>query len=668
MGTEGRPDLVKERASGTPMSAHALVMVVVLALLAGAMAGTQKLAGAFAYHPRLGAPLVSLPDGQRTWAGWAAAALCLLAVRMVFDARTRARAPVIVVAVLLIVALAAGPVYHPSRILEWWPQIRGRDEFRLLRRQAAQLGFTVGGLVGVGMYLAARPARTKAASVSHGSAEWGTGDEFKATPQEVRAVAEATGLRKLILGRHDDGTLLVEKQAGGHLLTMAATRAGKGIGTVIPNALGYAGSMLFTDVKGEIFAVTARHRRTRLGHTIYCFDPFEVTLREGAYRHDMRAFFNPMRLIPTVGPQARLALDRARSLSEALITQSEGDNKFWDQMALQVATGFIIYIGYQFDCGCTPQNAFPVATPFGRDLLSLRFLTTLDGEQFKEVLAHMHDSPHPEVRRVGNILGGADERTRQNIMTSLQSQLAFLDSPQMAAVLAEMVPEGPKISRPNPLPHADIDQIKGKGVRQTLYLVIPPAFLETHAAWMRLMIVSVNEIVQRTTRAPDVPIVAMLDEFGNLGRIDAVRRAVTLAAGYGIRYWLIVQDLSQVENLYGKGWGTLFANADTKQLSGTNDLRTAKELSELTGDATVYSDSGNSGKTLDSAGWVGKGLSVGESYSEKGRKLLLPDEVLGMPRSKQLLLVRGHRVMFLDKLNYLTMPEVQGLADANPMY
>ena len=52
---------------------------------------------------------------------------------------------------------------------------------------------------------------------------------------------------------------------------------------------------------------------------------------------------------------------------------------------------------------------------------------------------------------------------------------------------------------------------------------------------------------------------------------------------------------------------------------------------------------------------------------EKGRKLLLPDEVLAMPPEKQLLLIRGHRPLYVDMLNYLEMPEVRGLWKANPM-
>ena len=160
----------------------------------------------------------------------------------------------------------------------------------------------------------------------------------------------------------------------------------------------------------------------------------------------------------------------------------------------------------------------------------------------------------------------------------------------------------------------------------------------------------------------------VLEELGNIGKVDAVRRGVTLVAGYGIRFWMIVQDLAQVEEIYGKAWRTMFANARVKQLFGTNDLQTAKELSELMGETTVYSDSGNEGKSLDNAGVIGKGKSISDGASEKGRRLVTADEVVNLPNARQILQVRGHLPTSPEKLNYLDMPEVRGLYAPNPMY
>ncbi|HEX6369777.1 MAG TPA: type IV secretory system conjugative DNA transfer family protein [Longimicrobium sp.] len=666
----GQPVLVRERAAGSPIPLHMLVMIAGVAGFGALIGTTQWMAAHFGYDPRLGRPLFVLPAEQRAWFGWGALAVLVVFVRMLKDREARRRAPVILIGSALLAVLWHGPLYHPGRLFEWWPQLSGRPESQALLAQARLLGAFIACVLAGGSFVAVQPERVKAASDSHGSASWGTGDEFRATAEETERLLRGEGLGdKLLLGRHDDGSLMVLREASGHLLTVATTRSGKGVGTVLTNALSYAGSMLITDPKAESFFVTAE-RRQKLGHTVYVLDPFEVTLLDGHRQHQMRAFFNPLRLMPTTGPEGHLALVRARVLTETLIMESKGENAFWDRMARQVGTGFILYIATQLDSPkLTRETAFPVVTPYGRDLLTLRFLTCLGSEDFNAVLTHMSGCKHPEVRRVANVLLGADERTRQNIMTSVHAQLAFLDAPQMASVLAEFVPDqfgqNPK---PNPLAHADLERIKMKGVRQTIYLVIPPSFLEAYAAWPRLMIVAINDIITRTTAPPDLPIVGMLDEFANLGKIDAVRRGVSLVGGYGIRWWMIVQDLQQVEDVYGKAWGTMFANASVKQLFGTSDLRTAKELSELTGDTTVYSDSGNAGKSLDSAGWIGKGKSISDGMSEKGRKLLLPDEVLGMPPEKQLLLVRGHRPLYVDKLNYLEMPEVRGLYKPNPMY
>lgn len=665
--TNGLPEIVRERAAGAPTPLHLLVLVATVACFGALIGTTQWLAAYYGYDPRLGQPLVSVSYDQRSWFGLLA--LCAIAGG-VYVASTDGgwrRAPVLIIAAAVLGILWHGPLYHPARLLEWVPQLRGRPDSAglLLQARVVALGLFVA--LGGGVFVAVRPSRVRVASDSHGSARWGTGDEFRATEQETARLSQGHGLdSKVLLGRHPDGSLMVYRELTGHFLTVATSQSGKTIGTVLTNGIAYAGSMMFTDPKAECFFVTAEHRRRRLGHTVYALDPFEVTLLEGQNRHDMMAFFNPLRLMPTTGPEAKLAFVRARSLTETLILESTGENAFWDRMARQVVTGFILYIAHQFDSGCSQDNAFPVETPYGRDLMSLRHLTTLGSEDFDAVLTHMSGSHHPLVRRVGNMLLGADEKTRQNIMTSVQSQLAFLDAPQMASVLGEYVPDATgRNSRPNPLPHAKLADLKKRGVRQTVYVVVPLPFLEPFGPWVRLMVVAITDIVTRTIGRPELPILMMLDEFGNIGKLDAVRRGVTLVAAAGIRYWMIVQDLAQVEELYGKAWRTMFAGARVKQLFGTSDLQTAKELSELIGDTTVYSDSGTEGKSLDTAGVIGKGKSISDASAEKGRRLLTPDEILALPNEKQVLLARAHRPVYADKLIYVDMPEVRGLYAPN---
>ena len=99
-----------------------------------------------------------------------------------------------------------------------------------------------------------------------------------------------------MLGALSDGTeKIVRKVAGehhgraflgwagdGHVLTVAPTRSGKGVGLVVPNLLHYPGSVIVIDPKGENFAVTHRWRKERLGQRIVCIDPFYVVTDKAA--------------------------------------------------------------------------------------------------------------------------------------------------------------------------------------------------------------------------------------------------------------------------------------------------------------------------------------------------------------------------------------------------
>jgi type IV secretion system protein VirD4 len=58
------------------------------------------------------------------------------------------------------------------------------------------------------------------------------------------------------------GGQLIGVQDDRHLMTIAGSRAGKGVSTIIPNLIEYPGSVLVIDPKGE----NARHTRNRRGH------------------------------------------------------------------------------------------------------------------------------------------------------------------------------------------------------------------------------------------------------------------------------------------------------------------------------------------------------------------------------------------------------------------
>ena len=110
--------------------------------------------------------------------------------------------------------------------------------------------------------------------------------------------------------RDDDMLEPVLHTGDGHLITLARTGAGKGVGCIIPALLRYPGPAIVIDPKGENYQVTARRRR-ELGQKVLLLDPFGVTGEEtGA--------LNPLDLIDHRSPEA---VDSAAQLAELIVTK-----------------------------------------------------------------------------------------------------------------------------------------------------------------------------------------------------------------------------------------------------------------------------------------------------------------------------------------------------------
>ena len=65
----------------------------------------------------------------------------------------------------------------------------------------------------------------------------------------------------------------------------------------------------------------------------------------------------------------------------------------------------------------------------------------------------------------------------------------------------------------------------------------------------------------------------MLDEMSVLGRLAMVEQPNGLMTGLGMQLWGVVQDLSQLESIYDKGWETFTGNSGVLQYFGSRDRR-----------------------------------------------------------------------------------------------
>ncbi|GFE67215.1 type IV secretory system conjugative DNA transfer family protein [Litoreibacter roseus] len=105
----------------------------------------------------------------------------------------------------------------------------------------------------------------------YGAAHWQLRHELKANDMIGAAGA---GFVCGKLGSPKSKTPYIISRHIPHVMMVAPTRAGKGVGFVIPNLLSFAGSIVVLDVKGENFERTARLRALN-GDEVFRFSPFD---------------------------------------------------------------------------------------------------------------------------------------------------------------------------------------------------------------------------------------------------------------------------------------------------------------------------------------------------------------------------------------------------------
>jgi type IV secretory pathway TraG/TraD family ATPase VirD4 len=468
-----------------------------------------------------------------------------------------------------------------------------------------------------------------AGSDTHGSARWGTTAEIMAKEHIERP--------GLALARVSDAPTGIDQRFRylGHVVTVAPNGSGKGIGQVIPNLLDYPGSCLVLDVKGENAAVTARARR-ELGQKVFIVDPFGVN-GQGT------AAFNVLDRLDVTNPDC---VAESAALAECLVIPDKGDGaNHFDETAKNLLQGLMLHVA-------------GLANHEKRTLGEVHRLLTSDEESFLETMAEMASDDSAAFglpARAANTLMGTADRERGSILSTARRSTAFLNDPRIAAALAR----------------SDFNLAYIKSELMTVYLVMPANRIGPNARFLRCFIGSVIAAITSSAKQPPHRVVFVLDEFAQLGYMKAIEDAVSLMRGYGLAFWVFLQDLSQLKGVYPR-WQTFMANS-AKVFFGTDDYDTAKYVSDSLGKGTIEYETHNEGRNTGSGvsgggGSMNRGKSTGTSQQLAGRELLTPDEVMRMGPDRPLVLVKGEYPYLLARLNYLADAEYVGKADSNPYH
>jgi type IV secretion system protein VirD4 len=144
------------------------------------------------------------------------------------------------------------------------------------------------------------------------------------------------------------------------------------------------------------------------------------------------------------------------------------------------------------------------------------------------------------VAGAGERFASMADRELASVFSTALTQLEFLDSNAMANVLRA----------------SDLKLSELKSSKATLYLCLPATRMGTHSRWLRVIINLALVAFEREKRAPEIPALMILDEFHVLGHMKSLETAAGLMAGFGVKLWVVLQDLTQIKRDYRDSWET----------------------------------------------------------------------------------------------------------------
>jgi type IV secretion system protein VirD4 len=161
------------------------------------------------------------------------------------------------------------------------------------------------------------------------------------------------------------------------------------------------------------------------------------------------------------------------------------------------------------------------------------------------------------------------ERERSSIVSTTETQLRFLDSPLLR-----------QVSRSSSFRLADL-----RHRNMTIYLCLPAGEMLSHYRWLRLIVRQALTALEREGPYPrgKLPILFLMEEFASLGHMPIMEQAAAYFPGFGVKLWMVLQDLSQLKRHYRDSWQTMIGNAGLVQFFATTDPVTNDYISARLG-------------------------------------------------------------------------------------
>ena len=426
-----------------------------------------------------------------------------------------------------------------------------------------------------------------------------------------------------------------------HTLVIGTTGSGKTSSYIIPSVKALAltteatrPSFLFTDPKGELYEKTAWYLAEH-GYKILTLD----------FRHPERSLrWNPLRYAWTKMCEAQGVLDRITMVSErgvpvyrlhgreydgdaidaaaraeiqrleeeayeeiinivaALCPVTSAKDPIWDEGAKGLIQGVVMAM---LEDGMSPDDVGMTAEKF--NFYNLHQICTHAGAGYKDLIGYFNyrDKKSRAVSSAEIVLV-APPQQQGSYMSSVQQKLQMFNDRGICNMTSA----------------SEIDVKEMDEQPTAIYLMLPDEKEGRHPLGSLFISQCYKKLVEKAVEnggSLKRKVFFMMDEYGNMPKIDGVQSMYTVGRSRGIIQIPVIQSYSQIIDKYGQeAVRTIFGNCNIEVFIGSKDNETCKQFSEKLGNYTVLSASVSGGKH-----------AVEHNYSEsvKERPLMYPREL-----------------------------------------
>ena len=380
-------------------------------------------------------------------------------------------------------------------------------------------------------------------------------------------------------------------------------------------------SLIISDPKSELYEKSSEYLRDQG----YCVKVFNLVNPENSDSWNCLSEVEGQELM------AQLFVD---VIIKNTINNGKGDH-FWDSCEMNLLKALVLYVDQSY----AEQN---------RNIGEVYRLLTLSGESDLDSLFENLPPTHP-AKAPYSLYKQASDTVRSGVIIGLGSRLQVFQSELIKKITTR-----------------DEIDLELPGQERCAYFLVTSdqdsTFDFLASLFLSFCFIKLVRYADKNCEGGKlpVPVHVLGEELTACGTIPDLSRRLSVIRSRNISMSCVFQNLAGLQNRYPLNlWQEILGNCDAQLFLGCTDELTAEFISARTGLASVSVSS----KSKQLGTW--RISNYTPEYRETSgvgkRPVLTPDEVLRLPIKQALVIIRGQKVLKVDKMDYSKHPEASKL-------